>query len=194
LKRQFGSVFEALGADVSTIEFPEAQKALQLNPGISIIAAEGYTVNKKLLETQFDDLDPVVAQRMILGKDVAAGDYLQTCYAARQLRATAANTLKDVDALLVPATPLPAQPVAEVDTNLENYLERNALYLRNTCIGNVLNMCGLSLPCGFTQKGLPIGLLIYAKPFQEDVALRAGYAFEQATDWHRRYPDLSWVE
>jgi aspartyl-tRNA(Asn)/glutamyl-tRNA(Gln) amidotransferase subunit A len=176
--RDCGSVFEALGADVSealgadvsTIEFPEAQKALQLNPGISIIAAEGYTVNKKLLETQFDDLDPVVAQRMILGKDVAADDYLQTCYAARQLRATAANTLKDVDALLVPATPLPAQPVAEVDTNLENYLERNALYLRNTCIGNVLNMCGLSLPCGFTQ-----------------------YAFEKATDWHQRVPDLSWL-
>ena len=192
--RGCGSVFEALGAEVSTIEFPEAQKALQLNPGISIIAAEGYTVNKKLLETQFDELDPVVAQRMILGKDVAAGDYLQTCYAARQLRAKAANTLKDVDALLVPTTPLPAQPVAEVDTNLDNYLERNALYLRNTSIGNVLNMCGLSLPCGFTKEGLPIGLLIYAKPFQEDVALRAGYAFEQATDWHRRFPDLSWLE
>jgi aspartyl-tRNA(Asn)/glutamyl-tRNA(Gln) amidotransferase subunit A len=192
--RDCGSVFEALGADVRTIEFPEAQKALQLNPGIMIIAAEGYTVNKKLLETQFDELDPVVAQRMILGKDVTAGDYLQTCYAARQLRAKAANTLKDVDALLVPTTPLPAQPVAQVDTNLENYLERNALYLRNTCIGNVLNMCGLSVPCGFTKEGLPIGLLIYAKPFQEDVALRAGYAFEQATEWHRRYPDLSWVE
>ena len=96
-------------------------------------------------------------------------------------------------ALLVPATPVPAQPVAEVDTTLENYLELNALYLRNTCIGNVLNMCGLSLPCGFTKDGLPIGLLIYAKPFQEDVALRAGYAFEQATDWHQRVPDLSWL-
>jgi aspartyl-tRNA(Asn)/glutamyl-tRNA(Gln) amidotransferase subunit A len=192
--RDCSSVFKGLGAEVSSIEFPEAQKALQLNPGIMIIAAEGYTVNKKLLETKFDELDPVVAQRMILGKDVTAGDYLQTCYAARQLRAKAANTLKDVDALLVPTTPLPAQPVAEVDTNLDNYLERNALYLRNTCIGNVLNMCGLSLPCGFTQEGLPIGLLIYAKPFQEDVVLRAGYAFEQATEWHRRVPDLSWVE
>jgi aspartyl-tRNA(Asn)/glutamyl-tRNA(Gln) amidotransferase subunit A len=192
--RDCGTVFESLGAKVSTIDFPEAQKALQLNPGISIIAAEGYTINKKLLETQFDELDPVVAQRMILGKDVAAGDYLQACHTARQLRSKAANTLKDVDALLVPATPLPAQPVAEVDTNLENYLERNALYLRNTCIGNVLNMCGLSLPCGFTKEGLPIGLLICAKPFQEDVALRAGYAFEQATEWHGRVPDLSWVE
>ena len=98
------------------------------NRGLSqfraMIEAEGYTINKKLLETRFDELDPVVAQRMILGRNVSAGDYLQTCHTARQLRARAANTLKDVDALLVPATPLPAQPVAEVDTNLENYLER----------------------------------------------------------------------
>jgi aspartyl-tRNA(Asn)/glutamyl-tRNA(Gln) amidotransferase subunit A len=83
--------------------------------------------------------------------------------------------------------------VAEVDTTLENYLEQNARYLRHTCIGNVLNMCGLSIPCGFTKDGLPIGLMIYGKPFQEDVVLRAGYAFQQATDWHQRVPDLSWI-
>jgi aspartyl-tRNA(Asn)/glutamyl-tRNA(Gln) amidotransferase subunit A len=51
----------------------------------------------------------------------------------------------------------------------------------------------LSLPCGFTKQGLPIGLMIYAKPFQENAVLRAGYAFQQATDWHRRRPDLAWV-
>ena len=76
---------------------------------------------------------------------------------------------------------------------MEKYLEQNAFYLRNTCIGNVLNMCGLSVPCGFTKKGFPIGLLIYGKPFQENVVLRAGYAFQQITDWHKRVPDLSWL-
>ena len=64
---------------------------------------------------------------------------------------------------------------------------------RNTAIGNILNMCGLSVPCGFTKQGLPIGLMVYAKPFQENLVLRAGYAFQQTTDWHRRGPDLSWV-
>lgn len=191
--RECGRVFEELGAQVSSIEFGEAQEALALNPGITTIAAEGYTLNKELLENHFDELDPVVANRMILGREVSAGTYLENNIAARRLRAEAGNTLKDIDALLVPTTPVPAQPVSKVDTDFDNYLNRNALYLRNTCIGNVLNMCGLSLPCGFTSEGLPIGLLIYGKPFQENVVLRAGYAFQQITDWHRQQPDLSWA-
>jgi aspartyl-tRNA(Asn)/glutamyl-tRNA(Gln) amidotransferase subunit A len=191
--RECGRVFEDLGAQVTRIEFTEAQEALDLNPGIAIIAAEGYSLNKKLLEDHFDELDPVVAQRMILGKDVSADTYLKTSFAARQLRTAAGNTLKDIDALLVPTTPAPARLVSELETDMDKYLTRNARYLRNTCIGNVLNMCGLSLPCGFTRDGLPIGLLIYGKPFQENTVLRAGYAFQQITDWHRQMPDLSWV-
>ena len=60
-------------------------------------------------------------------------------------------------------------------------------------IGNILDLCGVSVPCGLTSGGLPIGLMIYAKPFAEDMALRVAYAYEQATEWHRRHPDLSWV-
>jgi aspartyl-tRNA(Asn)/glutamyl-tRNA(Gln) amidotransferase subunit A len=88
---------------------------------------------------------------------------------------------------------VPAKPVTDLDTDLDNYLKGNALYLRNTSVGNILNMCGVSIPCGFTSEGFPIGLMIYGKPFQEDVILRTGYAFQQITDWHMRTPDLSWV-
>jgi len=164
-----------------------------LNPGGVIIASEGYSLNKKWIEEHFDELDPVVAHRMIKGRDITADQYLQTNYLARQLRAKVGNTLKDVDALLVPATPVPARPVAEVDTDMDYYLAQNIRYLRNTSIGNILNFCGLSVPCGFTASGLPIGLLIYGKPFSEDLVLRSGYAYQQATDWHRREPDLSWI-
>ena len=76
---------------------------------------------------------------------------------------------------------------------MEMYTEHNLQYLRNTAIDHVLNLCGLSVPCGFTSQGLLISLTIYDKPFQEDLILRIGYTFEQATDWHRRTPDLSWV-
>jgi aspartyl-tRNA(Asn)/glutamyl-tRNA(Gln) amidotransferase subunit A len=192
--RACGKVFQELGAEVSSIEFLEAKEALKLNPGGVTIAAEGYTINKKWLEEHFDRLDPVVAHRMIKGREVTASEYLQKSYTSKRLRAKAANTLKNIDALLVPTTPVPAQTVAEVDTTMDNYLERNALYLRNTCIGNVLNFCGLSTPCGFTKKGFPIGLMIYGKPFQEDVILRVGYSFQKATDWHKQTPDLSWAE
>ena len=191
--RECGRVFEALGARVSSIEFSEAQQARQLNSKGLIIAAEAYTLNKKWLEEHFDRLDPIVAHRMIKGKAVETGEYLQNNLTWSKLRSKAINTLMDVDALIVPTTPIPALPTAEVDADIETYSERNLSYLRNTAIGNVLNMCGLSLPCGFTKQGLPIGLMIYAKPFQENVVLRAGYAFQQATDWHQRRPDLAWV-
>ena len=191
--RECGRVFEELGARVSSIEFSEAQQARQLNAKGLIIAAEAYTLNKKWLEEHFDRLDPIVAHRMIKGKAVEIGEYLQNNLTWSKLRSKAINTLVDVDALIVPTTAIPALPTAEVDADIETYTERNLSYLRNTAIGNVLNLCGLSLPCGFTKQGLPIGLMIYAKPFQENIALRAGYAFQETTDWHRRRPDLSWV-
>ena len=191
--RACGDVFKDLGAEVTRIEFSEAAQAIQLNPGGVFIASEGYTLNKKWLEENFDQLDPVVAQRMIKGKDITAADYLGNMLASKRLRAKVYNVLKDIDALLVPTTCLPAKPVAEVDTDIDTYLNNNTMYLRNTNIGNTLNLCGLSVPCGFTKAGLPIGLLIYGKPFQEEVILNIGYAFQQSTDWHRNTPDLSWL-
>ncbi len=192
--RACGNVFKELGAQVQSIAFAEAKEARQLNPGGVIIAAEGYTVNQKWLEEDFERLDPVVAQRMIKGRDVTADQYLKTWQAAQRLRAEGANSLTDIDALLVPTTAMPAQSVSEVDSGMDTYLQQNIKYLRNTAIGNILNLCGLSVPCGFTKEGLPIGLLIYGKSFQEDMILRIGYAFEQATDWHKFRPDLKWVE
>jgi aspartyl-tRNA(Asn)/glutamyl-tRNA(Gln) amidotransferase subunit A len=191
--RECGRVFEGLGAKVSSIEFSEAQQARQLNSKGLIIAAEAYTLNQKWLEEHFDRLDPIVAHRMIKGKDVEAVEYLQNNIAWKNLRTNAIKSLRNVDALLVPTTAIPALPTAEVDADMDIYSKRNLSYLRNTAIGNVLNMCGLSVPCGFTKQGLPIGLMIYAKPFQENIVLRAGYAFQEVTDWHRRMPDLLWV-
>jgi aspartyl-tRNA(Asn)/glutamyl-tRNA(Gln) amidotransferase subunit A len=191
--RACGAVFKKLGAEVSSIDFPQAAEALKLNPGGVFIASEGYTLNKRWLEENFDQLDPVVAQRMIKGKDITAAEYLGNMLASKHLRAIVYNALKDVDALLVPTTCVPAKPVAEVDADMDTYLNHNMLYLRNTNIGNTLNLCGLNVPCGFTKEGLPIGLLIYGKPFQEEVILNIGYAFQQSTDWHRNTPNLSWL-
>lgn len=191
--RECGRVFEELGARVSSVAFSEAEEARQLNPKGLIIAAEAYTLNKKWLEEHFDRLDPIVSHRMINGKTAEASEYLQNNLSWKQLRAKAVNALIDVDALLVPTTVIPALPVTNVDADMDRYADFNITYLRNTSIGSTLNMCGLSVPCGFTQKGLPIGLMVYGKPFQEDVVLRVGYAFQQATDWHRRTPDLTWA-
>ncbi len=191
--RECGDVFQSLGAHVDRMELPEAEAAWQLNRKGLIVVAEAYTNNKRLLEEHYDKLDPIIAVRMIRGKEVTATEYLQNTIEWKRLRTTVLETLKDIDAIVVPTTRIPALPVDEIDVDMETYTARNLDYLRNTSIGNILNLCGLSVPCGFTKKGLPVGLMIYGKPFQEDMVLRVGFAFQQATDWHRRTPDLSWT-
>jgi aspartyl-tRNA(Asn)/glutamyl-tRNA(Gln) amidotransferase subunit A len=191
--RQSGEVLAGLGAQVESLEFPEAAEALALNPGGLVIAAEAYTIHQERLETHFDAYDPIIGSRMIQGKEISAVQYLNTTRAWDRLRQRVQQSLRTVDALLVPATMIPARPLAEVDASMESYVDCNLKYLRNTSIGNILGLCGLSVPCGFTREGLPIGLMIYGKPFHEDTILRIGYAFEQATEWHNRIPNLAWI-
>ncbi len=191
--RQCGDVFANLGAQVERIDFPEAADALALNPGGLVIAAEAYTIHRERLEAHAEQYDPVVGSRMMIGKDIRATDYLQTTQAWDRLRQQVGQTLLDVDALLVPATMIPAKPNATIDADMDTYVHHNLSYLRNTSIGNILGLCGLSVPCGFTSEGLPIGLMIYGKPCHEAMVLRIGYAFEQATSWHRQTPDTSWI-
>ena len=192
--RDCARVFAELGAPPGSIEFPEAGEALKLNPRAGVIAAEAYTLNRRYIDDHYDELDPFVAFRMIPGREAPAHEYLQATLDRKRLAARAAETLREVDALLCPTTMIPAPPVAEVDVDRETYAEVNVRCLRNTSIGNLLDLCGLSVPCGFTRAGLPIGLTIYGKPFQEELILRAGHAFQQATDWHRSRPDLSWTQ
>jgi len=191
--RAAASVFESLGAHVRSVDFPAAADALALNPRGLVIAAEAYAVNRRLIDEHYDELDPIVAWRMVQGRDVAAADYLQTTLDWKRLRREAAAQLADLDGLLCPTTPRPACPVADADADMDTYLSRNFEYLRNTSIGNILDLCGLSVPCGFTADGRPVGLMIYGRPFHEDVILRIGHAYQQATTWHRRRPDLGWM-
>jgi aspartyl-tRNA(Asn)/glutamyl-tRNA(Gln) amidotransferase subunit A len=191
--RACGEVFSGLGARVDSITFPEAAEAQELNPRGLVAAAEAYTVHQERLETHFAQIDPIVSYRLRQGQRISAAEYLAALRSWGPLRAKVLETLRQVDAVLVPTTMIPPLPVAELDASQEAYRERNLQYLRNTVIGNVLNLCGLSVPCGFTRQGLPIGLMIYGKPFHEDMVLRVGYAFEQATDWHQRTPELAWV-
>ncbi|MCZ6873908.1 MAG: amidase [bacterium] len=191
--RGCGEIFTDLGAQVTSIHFPQAAQAQVLNPRGLVIAAEAYTIHQKRLTAHSEAFDPIVGQRILQGKSIPAYEYLTTSRAWTALRAEAQRTLQDIDALLVPTTMIPALPVDEVDADLDTYSKHNLQYLRNTAIGNILNLCGLSIPCGYTKQGLPIGLMIYAKPFDESILLRIGYAYEQATPESRKAPDLSWV-
>lgn len=191
--RACGDVLRGLGAQVESLPFPEAAEAQEVNPRGLIVAAESYALHQEGLEANFAQYDPIIAYRMRQGQHVSAAEYLRATRGLVPLRLKVEATLRQVDALLVPTTMIPPLPIAEIDAAPDTYSARNLQYLRNTLIGNVLNLCAVSLPCGVTRQGLPIGLMIYGKPWSEEMVLRVGYAFEQATDWHRRTPDLAWA-
>ena len=184
---------ESLGARVVEIRFEQAESALRLNPRGLVIAAEAYDVNRHLVDGHFDDLDPIVAFRIVKGRDIPAHEYLATVRAWETLRAETVAALDGIDGLLCPTVMVPPVPVENTLTSTDTYAERNLQALRNTSIGNILGLCGLSVPCGLTSRGLPIGLMIYGKPFDEAAVLRIGHAYQQSTDWHRHHPALDWI-
>lgn len=191
--REAGRVLRGLGAIVGSMELPEAEEVHQLGGRTSIVAAEAYAANRAYVETRFEEMDPLVRGRMRKGREVSAPDYVQGLRRWSALRRAAGERLAAVDALLVPTTMIPAVPALPLASDPALYATRNGQYLRNTAIGNALQLCGLSLPCGFTRLGLPIGLMVYGKSFDEETILRVGYAYEQATPWHDRTPDLAWA-
>jgi aspartyl-tRNA(Asn)/glutamyl-tRNA(Gln) amidotransferase subunit A len=191
--RACGDVFTGLGAHVDSLAFPDADEVLAVDPRGLIGATEAYLEHQERLGDRFEEYDPVVTYRILAGKEAGAVDYLRAIRAHTALRQKAQRVLRDVDALLAPTTMIPSMPLDEVDASLEAYKHWNPCYSRNTRVGNIFGLCSLTVPCGLTTKGLPIGLMISGKAFDEAMILRVGYAFEQATDWHRRTPDLSWI-
>jgi aspartyl-tRNA(Asn)/glutamyl-tRNA(Gln) amidotransferase subunit A len=191
--REAGHVFRSLGAQVGSVAVPEAAAAWAEEKRPLLIAAEACAVNREFIDKHLDALDRVIGPRMLTGRTLSAPDYFALLRRYAELREQVKWTLRDLDALIVPTTMEAARPLAAIDTRFETYLDYNLKYHRNCGVGNILDLCAVSVPCGFTSERLPIGLMIYAKPFAEDMALRAAYAYEQATEWHTRHPDLAWT-
>lgn len=186
--RKAARVLAGLGARVESVEVPP-HAALQAEPRRRLLPlAEGLAHHGALLREHRDALDWAVAERLETGVDFRATDYIRVNNLFAQQRAALQDTWNAVDALLTPTSPIPAQPVAAVDADSATFARLAGLFARNTSLGNALGLCAVSLPCGFSENGLPIGLMVSAPAFREELALRIARAFEQATDWHTRRP------
>lgn len=173
----------APGLDVGSIDFVDAAEVTNGEDGqlmMLLLAAEGAAINRRYLDEHFDELDPAVSHRMIRGREQSAVDYLRAHEVMTAARARFAERYAEVDAIIVPTTMQPTRPVAEVDATTERYAQGNVDYLRNTAVGNRLGLCATSVPCGTTSGGAPIGLMVQAHPFREDIALRVAAAIESA--------------
>jgi aspartyl-tRNA(Asn)/glutamyl-tRNA(Gln) amidotransferase subunit A len=101
------------------------------------------------------------------------------------------SVFADVDVLVTPTTPIPAPTIAELKQNPDLLRPRELLLLRNTRPINVWGLPAISVPCGFTESGLPIGLQIIGPHWGEARVLQVANAYEQATAWHKRQPPTS---
>ncbi len=168
------------GADVPSIDFVDAAEVTEGDDGrlmMLLLAAEGAAINHGYLEDHFDELDPAVSHRMIRGRELSAVDYLRAQAAMAAARARFAARHADIDAIIVPTTMQPSRPIAEVDATPDRYAQGNVDYLRNTAVGNRLGLCAVSVPCGTTADGAPVGLMVQAHPFREKIALRVSAGF-----------------
>jgi len=120
---------------------------------------------------------------------VSAVDYVLAQRARTFLTREFIQTLRDVDVLVTPATIAPAAPL-EDSHQAASSLAMSLEYTRFTSPFNLTGLPALSVPCGFTAKGLPIGLQIAGRPFDEATVLRVGHAYQETTDWHVRRPPL----
>jgi aspartyl-tRNA(Asn)/glutamyl-tRNA(Gln) amidotransferase subunit A len=173
----------ALGAAVTERRFPFDLSDLMRRNG-QLIAAEAYAVHRAYIEDASLPIGPAVRARVLGGKAVCAADYIETLAHRRAACATWIDWMRDTDAVLTPTLPMAACRVDEVD-------ETATPLAAFTRAGNYLDACGLSLPAGFSEEGLPVGVQLLGKPFDEATLLRIGRVFQQATDWHRRTPDLA---
>src|SRR5207302_194368 len=101
-----------------------------------------------------------------------------------------AKTFEAVDVLAIPTSPVPPFTIAEL-TDSEGARGKELQMLRNTRLINAFGVPAISVPCGFTSAGLPIGLQIIGAPAADATVLRLAQAYEQATEWHKHAPPLA---
>ena len=139
--------------------------------------------------TRQEGFGPEVKRRIMLGTYALSSGYYDAYYAKAQavrtlIREDFDRVFQDVDLLVTPVMPTPAFQLGEkIEDPLQMYL--SDLY---TISASLAGIPAISLPCGFSRKGLPIGMQILGRPFEEDVVLRAARAYELATDWRKKRP------
>lgn len=182
--RQAVKALKGLGASLVEVEIEGLPEALAT--WMLVTAAEAAAFHRQRLEQRPGDFSDQVRGRLQLGLETRAVDYLRALDAQRRLAAELHRVYTEIDVLVTPTTPAAASTIE--DELSSGGVE--ASYARFTCPFNLTGQPAISLPCGFGDEGLPIGLQIIGRPFDETTLLRIAHAYEQATKWHLRRPPL----
>ena len=171
-----------LGADIVKLKLPRSFRAYGSTSG-RIMSAESYALLSHVVDDNSLPLDEAVRPRIRAGAAISSREYLESLAERERLKLEFAAATEDVDALLAPVTMTPAIPLDSVDQSTTP-----AFFTRWV---NFFDLCGLAVPNGLTPSGLPLSLQIVCRGGEEAMALRIGWAWQSATDWHERVPPLA---
>jgi len=205
--RQAAETYKKLGAEIKTISLPHTEYSVAVYYIVAVAEASsnlgrfdgveyGLRVpTKDLREMYYETRDQGFGQeakrRILLGTFVLSAGYYEAYYLKGQkvrtlIRQDFEKAFKEVDAILSPTSPTAAFKIGEKTS------DPIAMYLSDifTIPANLAGIPAISVPCGFTSKGLPIGLQLMARPFEEETLFRTAYAFEQEAGIYKKKPKL----
>ena len=178
------------GAEIVKVELPDQRQltaACQL-----VLATEAAALHKRWMIERPQDYGAQVLMRLQNGLAIPAVSYLEAMRWRGPALAAYLAAVKGTDAVIAPVAPMPAATIAESDVG--NSPDAEAVIQRITRFTRPINYLGLpslSIPTGFTSKGLPVGMQIVGRSFDEAMLVRIGAAFQRATDFHQKVPQLT---
>ncbi len=178
-----------LGARIGKISIPSLPQASIA--AFLILLAEGAASLEKWHRTRPEGLGEDVRSRLNLGAALLATQYLKAQRTRRQVQEDFSRVFRKVDVIVTPQLPITAPKINQGNITWGKKTEPVPSALtRFTRIYNLVGIPALSLPCGFSSAGLPIGLQIAGRPFEEATVLKVGYAYETNSPWRTRHPSL----
>jgi aspartyl-tRNA(Asn)/glutamyl-tRNA(Gln) amidotransferase subunit A len=183
--------FEQRGAEIVEVALPSL--AASVEPSNHIALAEALHGHRRMgwFPAHASDYGKDVRKRLEMGADVRAVDYLRAFEMQQRVRAEFDCAFALVDVILAPVTPIPAPLLGQKMLSLGGEEEPvRAALLRLCRPANLAGLPAISVPCGFTGDGLPVGLQIIGPRCGEEIVLRLALAYEQAHKWHQKHPDL----
>lgn len=184
------TALEKAGAVVDEVALPGVRHAGA--GSLAVVATEALAYHAAWLRTRAADYDPDVRTRLMLGAFVTGVHYVRAQQARALLRREVDEALARRDVLLAPATPITAPAIEARQATLgDGPADIRSALIRLTRPFNFSGHPACALPCGVTAGGLPIGMQIVGRPFDEATVLRAADAYQRLTDWHARRPVLA---
>ena len=173
---------EGLGARIEEVTIPSLELAGPAN--WLIMMSEAYAYHKSNLQSQPENFGEVVRHRFYLGGLFGSGEYVKAQQARTLIRREFSEVMQNVDLIGCPTMLGPA-PVFDTFDPSSIVMGRSF-----TAPFNETGMPAISVPCGFTESGLPLGLQLAGRPFEEETVIRAAYTYQQHAGWYRQRPAI----